>query len=407
MRQTLFTRDFNLLLVGHFLQALGYASMLMLPLYLQGISASRASIGEVMATAAIGGLLFRPLAGWALDAWGRREVLMVATLFLSVGMQLIYFVHAVGPLIFIARFLIGVGAGALMTGYFTAAADTLTAQRRTEGLAIFGISGMLPMALNPLYAWMGLRPADLRVFFPIIGLIVLSSLLAVYHIGPRRQRGAARRRSKAPQAPPRQATASASHRALLREPLWPVWFATLCFGGGVAVFMAFTTAAAERVGGGEPTLLWLTYAASAIGIRVLAGKLPDRWGPSNFIAPALGAYALAFLLAASGWSFPLAGALAGFGHGYCFPVLTGQVVNRSPDEIRGAAMAGFTALWDLSALTLPPLFGRVADQHDDGVMFAAAALSALLGLTSWAWMEHRWAPSAGVEKIDGAATPSG
>ena len=64
-------------------------------------------------------------------------------------------------------------------------------------------------------------------------------------------------------------------------------------------------------------------------------------------------------------AFLLAGLLGGLAHGYCFPVLVGQVVDRSPARYRGSAMAAFTALWQATELVLPPPAGRFADAHGD------------------------------------------
>ena len=69
------TKDFVLLVIAHVMQALGYASMLLLPLYLAHLGASRTQIGAVMAAGSIGGLAMRPLIGAALDTMGRLDLL--------------------------------------------------------------------------------------------------------------------------------------------------------------------------------------------------------------------------------------------------------------------------------------------------------------------------------------------
>ena len=66
----LFTTSFGLLVGAHFLASLGFASMLLLPLYLDWLGANRAEIGALMAGASIGGLLTRPFVAVALDAVG-------------------------------------------------------------------------------------------------------------------------------------------------------------------------------------------------------------------------------------------------------------------------------------------------------------------------------------------------
>lgn len=357
--------------------------MLTLPLYLGHLGATRTEMGTIMAVASIGGLALRPAAGWALDAVGRRPIVIAGTVALAVGIALIGFVDRVGPLVYLSRVLVGIGAGTLFTAYFTFAADLIPSSRRTEGIALFGISGVLPLAVNGLIERFDLPAAELRWLFPGIALIVLASLVPVW--------GLAEPRAETPTDPALATPRPRAWAMLTAGPLWPVWGATIVFSGLVAVFMAFATVTAARHGATEPADLWFAYGGGAVFVRLFGARLPDRIGPHNMVAPALGFYAVACLLAAAAESdtaFVIAGLCAGIGHGYCFPVLTGQVVDRSPAAVRGVALAGFTALWEISALTLTPLFGAVADAFDDATMFALAAVSAIAGSAMWAFGEH-------------------
>jgi len=172
----------------------------------------------------------------------------------------------------------------------------------------------------------------------------------------------------------------------------PVWFVTFVFSGLVAVFFSFTTVTAQDRGIESPTHIWYMYALGAAVIRISGAKMLDRIGPSNLVAPALACYVGSVLAAASAEFYPgilLAGSLAGLGHGICFPILTSQVVGRTPEHHRGSAMAMFTAIWSLSGLLMPPLFGAIADRYDDTLMFLLAAMWATIALGGWAALEHR------------------
>ena len=87
----LITRPFLLLLLAHFLQSLGWTSMILLPLYLDALEASRAEIGAIVAAAQIGGLVSRPAVGWALDTMGRKPTLIIGTVIAVIGMALFFF----------------------------------------------------------------------------------------------------------------------------------------------------------------------------------------------------------------------------------------------------------------------------------------------------------------------------
>lgn len=355
--------------------------MLLLPVYLDHLGGTRADIGSVMAAGAFGSLLARPLVGWALDHLGRRRTLIWGTITLTMGMALVGFVDNIGHVAYVQRIVTGIGAGTLFTGYFAFAADIIPISRRTEGIALFGVSGLVPLVINPISEQVNLAPANLRWFLAGIAGIVLLSLIPVMVL------------TEPPRASPHRdaTTPAATFSKLFRSNCLPVWWATAVFSGMVAVFMAFATVAAQRAGMEQPANMWLTYAAGAIMVRLIGARLPDRVGPHNVIAPALGAYAAGALALAHGGSattYMIAGALGGLGHGYCFPVLTSQVVSRVSVDVRGAGLALFTALWSGSELLLAPRFGRLADSHGDSLMFAGLAIFALIGLSVWVILEH-------------------
>jgi MFS family permease len=397
-RPRLVTTQFMLLVGGHFTQGLGWSTMLLLPLYLAHIGASREQIGDIVAAAAIGGLLFRPLVSWGLDAIGRRATLMAGTVLLSAGAALIGLVESIGPIIYMQRIVWGVGVAMLFSGYFTAASDIIPISRRTEGIALFGVSGLVPLVVNPFVSDLGFEGAELRAFYPIVGAVILCSF---FFLVPLRE--PARERSVTPVRLPDVG------RALTARPLLPVWLATVIFASMVATFMAFATVAAASAGVARPALIWLAYAAGACAVRLFGGRLPDRIGPSNLVAPALALYALAAITMAHGASaaeFFFAGGLAGLGHGYCFPVLASQVVSRSPAHLRGTALASYTGIWEASGLILTPLFGRVAHAYDDATMFSARAVLSVVLLTVWAGVEHLLGGGSGALRLDPAQAPA-
>ena len=55
----------------------------------------------------------------------------------SAGMALVAAVRSIGFLAYAQRILFGVGAGTILTAYFTYASDLVPERRRTEGIALF------------------------------------------------------------------------------------------------------------------------------------------------------------------------------------------------------------------------------------------------------------------------------
>lgn len=379
-------------MAGHFLQALGFSSLLLLPVYLTHLGASRAVVGTVVATASVGGLVFRPAAAWALDVLGRKPAIVGGTLLLTLSLWLLAAVTDLGPLLYVDRVLYGVGEAALFPGYFALAADLIPPSRRTEGIALFGVTGLLPLVVNPFVDRLALAPADLRWFFPAMGVAVLASLWFVTRVEVPGPAPAAGDTAAPDDGAPPPLTVRRALAALAEPRLRPVWLATVVFAGLVNVTMAFGTVTARHRGLAAPGNIWLAYAAGAATVRLFAARLPDRVGTRNMVAPSIGVYVLAAVVLASAGTdelLLLGGALAGVGHGYGFPVLTSQVVTRTPDDLRGTGLVLFTALWELAALALTPALGAVADAAGDGALFATAALGATVGLAAWALWEHR------------------
>jgi MFS family permease len=380
--EPLFTRRFGWLFAAHFLQAFGFGSLFLLPLFLEHIGATKLEIGSIMAVQGVGALVVRPLVAWSLDNLGRKTTLYAGTALITLGLVMVAFIEDTGPYAYVSRVVFGMGTGALFPGYFAFASDIIPASRRTEGIAIFGLGGLLPLAFNPLIPRLGIDAAGLSGFFPIIGLVVACSVFFLIPIA---------------ETPLQKNTDGTSFwrslKHLTKPAVWPVWFATIVFAGMLAVFASFVTVLANQRGVSDPTAIWFTYAAGAACVRLLGAKLPDRVGPSNMVTPSVAFYVIGIVVVAQATTteqFMIGGLLTGLGHGYCFPVLTAQVINRVPTQIRGSGLAFSTGLFELSGLTLTPLFGAFADSTSLPAMFLLVALSATIGTMGWFWLESRW-----------------
>lgn len=373
------------LMFGHGAQALGYSSMPMLPILLVYYGASREEVGWVMAAGSAGGLLFRPVVGWALDTWGKVRTLTVGTTILAMAMMSMGLIEEVNWVAYGARFLFGIGAGICFTGYFALATDLIPKDRRTEGTAIFGVSGLLPLALNPIWDSVAESPEQISFVFPLLGFCVLFSLITFVWSFDRR--GKSEPQSKSAEVP----RARSTWRELLTLDTASIWWMTPFFGGTVSAFLVHALVSAEERGLEGAVWMWVAYAASAIAVRLGGGALPDRFGNHNFIVPACAAYVGAAwcMAGAESWMMAtVAGGLAGLGHGYCFPILVSSLMTRVPEAMRGRAMAGFTGLWDIASLIAAPTVGKGIDLYGDRLAFWAMGSIALLGVSGWAVLEY-------------------
>ena len=378
----LLTRDFVFLVVAHFLGALAWTTLLLLPVSLEEMGANRRTIGWIISLSPLIGICAQPAIGWALDHVGRKWSLVLGTLFTGSSLILLGQADHLGPALWFSRVLFGIGGAIAFTGFFAFIADKVPPSRRVEGIALFGISGLLPLALNPIIGSYGLTTQDLQTIYPVAGILVLCSLFFLLPVPDAQDVVEARQPHSLRQR----------WDALTQPRLRPVWIAVVTFSGMTAVFMTFSTVAAKAQNLENPAIAWFTYAGGSVLVRLFGARLPERVGPNRILFPALLSYVLSLMVtgfATSTSHFLLAGLLAGFGHGYAFPVMTAAVVDRTNIALRGTAMASCMGLWQLTGLGTRPLFGWLGDVEGLRWLFLIAAMVGLAGVTLWAALERR------------------
>lgn len=342
------------------------------PGYLQQLGADEAEIGWIMAAQPLGAILAWPFAGRAMDAHGRRVVILTGcTLFIAV-IILYLCISSIGPFVYLVRLLDGMAATMWYAGLFTHGADLVPAQRRTEGLAIFGAAGLVTIGLGAEFGDIILAATSYRdLFLAALVFVVLGLLLclSLHDVGLTHAEGS---------RPSRGIFAAA-----LQPNLVPVWCAAFAFfvALGALFFFLKTFVSATHVGsvGGFFTV----YAAIAMVLRFFFGWLPDRIGTRRMLGVALLSYALGFValsLARAPIDVVVAGLLCGIGHGYGYPVLFSLVVERAAPRERGAAMAFFTAVDWLGLLVAGPTVGYVIDRGGYHAAFVMIALTLVVGI---------------------------
>ena len=176
-RERLLTPPLVLCSLATFAQALAFNLFLHLPGYLDGLGASEVKIGFIFGLASVAAIGVRPSIGRAMDLRGRRGVILAGGILNVLASGLYLGVTDVGALLYANRIAHGLAQAMLFTAMFTYAADCVPAQRRTQGLALFGVSGMLPIGLGGALGDVILARADYSLLFiAATGLALLSFL---------------------------------------------------------------------------------------------------------------------------------------------------------------------------------------------------------------------------------------
>ena len=374
----LLTAPFALACAVNLLGCLAFFLFVHLPRLLSDLGADEVGIGLIVAVTAVASLLTRPSVGNAMDRRGRKPAIVAGSLLTAIAIPLYLTVDSVGPWLVAVRVLQGVASALLFVSIATYGADQVPEERRTRGVTLFAASSMLPAAIG---GWVGdlvLAAGGFHgVLFAAMGFATAALLLSI----PLPEQ----RPARADLAPARPR--GAFRRALTRRSLLPLWHLTLWVGIALTGYSTFMRTYVDDTGIGSVGLFFLTYACTAVALRLFFSWVPDRVSRPWVLYPSLGAIAAGYLTLAFGSStasIALAGVLCGGGLGYVYPLIFAGVVDRSPAEERGSAMAAFSLFFDAGALVGSPMLGWVILHFGYATMFATAGVVVALAALAFA-----------------------
>lgn len=352
------------------LQEQAWSLMIHFPGLLSDIGASETEIGLLYSLSAVVGLALRPMLGRLMDGIGRRPILLVAGIANALAVAALALPSSLGVflvVVFVGHRVFQIG---LFTAMLTLSADVLPEDRRAQGLAIYGLGGLLPLATGGA---IGDRLLDLGGFdtlFLVAAALSAASWVVIWRVPrhPMTSGGGPRRGFWA---------------ALAQRNLLPVWWLTLLFAVGLEGLFTFIRTFVDQRQIGSVGGFFLVYGGVAIAVRLLTSGRLDALSQLPLISVAVASYATGFVvLAAAGadGAMNAAAAFLGLGHGLLFPILTAQVVTRARAAERGSAMAIFTSLFDIAVLLAAPLVGVVIDWRGYSTAFAGLGVFIGLGL---------------------------
>ena len=375
--EPLFTRRFWLACTMHFCGAMAMSLYILFPLFIRRLGGSEFTIGLYAGMTGAAAVAARLPVGRWLDTLGRHRVLTLAGL-LHVGAWVGFlFVNSLGARSVALVLVYGIASGSLFASYFTYASDITPISRRSQGIALFAIWGMLPNGLGPLLGERLIARAGFQIYFCVAAAFAVASL-GVSQLLPE----TARARGAAPVVQEVQTASGGRNRALFF-----VLAVTFVFGAAVNGVFTFLAPFAQNRGGGAVGGFFMSYSLAAVAVRVLTGRLPDRLGAIRVLVPALIMYSLGVLLIPQVTGLPsliAVGALCGAGHGYAFPIFNVLALEQVSVTQSGRAISWLTAMFDLGNTLGNPLLGAIAELLGFRVMFTVVGCSVLAaGAVVW------------------------
>jgi MFS family permease len=360
--------------VANFLFFTGLAGFVLLPLHLRQLGATDGQMGLIMACYSGTAIVAQPLVGVWVDRGGRRAFLVIGAV-LTAAVALLFAARPDALVLFpLLRGLQGVAFSVYFIANFTVAIDLVPAERRSQALGIFGISGVVSGAVGPALGELLVQVAGFRGLFLAGAILPLLAALTSARL-------------EIPPPPGRPAGGGGLHgllRGIAAAPRLPMTLAT-AFGLGQGVMFTFFPTYAADLGVRWVGFFAVAYSGAALLVRATAGGLADRLGRRAVIIPAMALQAgatavLAALGLLRGVGLPaapflgLAGLVSGAAHGFLYPALTALIVDVTPPERRGRVLGVFMAFILAGQAGGAAGFGHLAHAVGYGAMFAVLGL---------------------------------
>jgi MFS family permease len=337
----LYTPAFAALFVANLMIVASYAGFFLFPLFISTHGGSETDIGLLMGLFALASAACRPWVSEMIDQIGRKRSYTIGCLVMTLA-PLCYLPLAgdiagfFWPLMLL-RMVHGIGIAICFTAVFTFIVDLIPAPRLNEGLGMFGISGLLGMAIGPAFAEIVINLGGFSAFFIFTALLAGAGLLLHLPV-------------KESERPPTATSANLSFfKLIIRRKHLLIALMTVVFGVGLAATGTFVAPLAAQRGIGFISSYYLAYSAAAVGIRFIAGRLADRCGeagllPYGIALAAAGLFCLPY--ADTSALLLVSGLLFGCGHGLIFPSLNAMAIRNEAYEVRGKITGIFTGSID-------------------------------------------------------------
>ena len=387
-----------------FVDMMGFFIVLpLLPFYAEKLGADPVLIGGLVSTFALAQLVTAPLWGRLSDRFGRRPMILCGLL-ISAGAYVIFESASVVWLLFLSRFVQGMGSGTIgvVQAYVS---DSIAREDRAKAIGWLTAGTSAGVMLGPIVGSLGASLGWLGPGYIAAGLCLLNFAFGWVWLGEPRSRDRVRQHKERQER-------GATRRAMLdvvRHPRGPVGSMIWVYSLGMMAFMAMNGIFAlylERVFGiDEKTIGWFfTYVGGiSLLMRSLAiGPVVKRFGERRTMR--LGAITIAIGMAMVPFArtIPELGLAVLFipvGTALLFPTSTSIVSRRAPEDQVGMILGVQQAFGGTARLVGPIWAGAVFQYVGIRWPFWIAAAVMALGRLFVGRMDEE-------EPIDGETVPA-
>ncbi|VVD87281.1 MFS transporter [Pandoraea cepalis] len=337
-------------------------------------------VGVTIGIQSVVTLLLRSYAGRTVDTRGPRRAVLTGlcgcgaagVLYLAASM-VPHPALALGILI-AGRVVLGFGESLILTGGMSWGIGLLGAAHASKAISWQGVSMYTAIAIGAPFGAYLLQSAG----FTAVSLVNIALPAIAFAIALRL---------------PAAAPIGGSRLPFLRVVglVWRPGLAMTLGSIGYAVIAAFITLYYASHGWSGAAFALTLYSACFIGMRIVLAHAVDRFGGrrvamASLVFSAIGQF---LLWGAVNPDMALVGAgLTGVGFSLVFPALGVEALRQVPPQNRGAALAAYSAFFDLALGLIGPMAGLVANYFGYASIFLCGALGGIVAILMIARLPH-------------------
>jgi MFS family permease len=357
-------RQFMPLFGGLFFCHLGIGmSLSAVPFYVQErLGGGDIAVGAAVTAIALAVVVTRPFAGRLGDRYGYKLIMLLgAALCLVAGA--LYFVAVREEVLVAVRLLHGVAEGAVFTSGATWLVKLAPEERRGKFVGLFGVSMWTGITLGTL---LGTKIMEQGGFSSVWTACVVAAAIGIVLIASK-------------EAP--QRTEAPKKQSLFPASAFVPGIALAMGASGFASLASFAVLHLTSRGIEDAIYAFNAYGLAYVGIRLLAGHWPDKYGPYRvaFWSALLEAFGLLLVALSPNLAAGIVGCfVVGCGLSLFYPSLALIVINRTEKSQQGAALGTITSCWDLGVAVWGPITGVVANMTGYPAVFMVTMANAIV-----------------------------
>lgn len=350
-----------------------------LPLYVQDVGGTTQQVGLVVGSFAVGLLLCRPMLGKLADERSRKLVVLIGMGVVTIAPLGYLFVKSI-PLLLLIRAFHGISIAAYTTGNSALIVDLSPVEKRGEVIGYMSLANPIGVAIGPAIGGFLQESVGYTPLFLFAAGLGLLGFFCAYQI------------QELPLVASQSKTDNESDQSQsnkfwkllgsprLQTPSLVLLLTGLAYGTVVTFVALYIRETKLDFNAGW---FFTVTAISSFSVRLVIGRMSDRYGRGLFITGSLVCYFLATLLlslASSPIYFLLAGLLEGAGGGTLISIMIALISDRCYPQERGRVFSLCVGGFDVGIAIAGPVFGIAAEHLGYHSIFSLVTAIAFLAL---------------------------